>query len=262
MNKVLAPLLVTFPAVVALSLLLPDSVQAQHGAHVHSISNATLAIDRNQIEFNLQSPGANLVGFEHPPRDQAQVDALEQAKARLQSGDWLRFASDADCAVVQLELETPGFEPSDGHDHEHHHGHAHDDHDHYDHHTDHAHSDHHLHDEGHEAFDHDHYDHHTDHPHSDHHQQDEDHDLSDHDHYDHHSDHPHSDHHEHDADHKHAEFHLRVRAECGNIEELDWLEFALFEGWTDHREMQLDVLTDRLQQRFELNAEQNRIELD
>ena len=219
MNKVLAPFVVTFHTVFALGLLLPASVSAQHGAHVHSISNATLAIDRNQIEFNLQSPGANLVGFEHPPRDDAQSAALGQAKATLQSGDWLRFASNADCAIVELELETPGFDQQDTHAHDHHD------------HEDHEHADHHAHGDEHDA-------HHEDHDHADH------------------------DHHEHGADHQHAEFHLRVRAECGNIEELDWMEFALFEGWADHREMQLDVLTDRLQQRFELNAEQNRIELD
>ena len=233
MNKVSLPLMLTFPAVVTLGLLLPGSVPAQHGAHVHSISNATLAIDRNQIEFNLQSPGANLVGFEHPPRDEAQTATLEQAKATLQSGDWLRFASNADCTIVELELETPGFGQQDEHDHHDHEHHEHgDDHEH----EDHEHADHHAHGDEYDA-------HHEDHHHADH------------DHHDH-------DHHDHGADHKHAEFHLRVRAECGNIEELDWIEFALFEGWPDHREMQLDVLTDRLQQRFELNAEQNRIELD
>lgn len=237
MNKVSLPLVFAFPAVVTLGLLLPNSVPAQHGAHVHSISNATLAIDRNQIEFNLQSPGANLVGFEHPPRDEDQTAALEQAKAMLQSGDWLRFASNADCAIVELELETPGFKQQDDHEHDHH---------------DHEH---HEHGDGHEH-EHEHHEHADHHAHGDEHDaHQEDHHHADHDHHDH-------DHHEHATDHKHAEFHLRVRAECGNIEELDWIEFALFEGWTDHREMQLDVLTDRLQQRFELTAEQNRVELD
>ncbi|MEM7054411.1 MAG: DUF2796 domain-containing protein [Pseudomonadota bacterium] len=235
-------------AVLLFGLVFSGAVFAQ-GAHVHSTSNATLAIDQNQIEFNLQSPGANLVGFEHSPRDDVQTAMLEQAKATLQSGDWLGFAPRADCAIIELELETPGFEQRDEHDH-HHEGHEHDND-----HANHAHGEHEHHDEDHDHGDHSHADHHAHHDYEEH-----EHDDRHHHHEEDHAGHDHGDHnHEH---HGHAEFHLRVQAECDNIEQLSWIEFALFEGWPDHREMQLDVLTDRIQQRFELSADNQRVELD
>ena len=177
--------------------LLCSGLVFAHGAHVHSSSNATLAIDQNQIEFTMQSPGSNLVGFEHPPRNEDQQSTFEQAVAALESADWVTFEPAAGCDVVAVEVNTPGFRD--------------------------------------EQHDHDHVD----------------------------QEHEHGDHnHDHDHGSKHAEFHLTLRAVCADAANLDWISFALFEGWPDNQEIQLDVLTDRIQQRFVLTADNNRLELN
>ena len=218
MNKVSKVLTIGFP-VLALSALLPvGSAVAQHGPHVHSISNGTLAVDQNQIEFTLQSPGSNLVGFEHPPRNEEQTATFKQAKAVLETGDWVLFDPASGCSIVEIELETPGF---------------------------------------HAAEEHDHHDHNHDHEHAHEHGDDDHHHHADHDHKD---DHEHN--HDHNSGHKHAEFHLRLQAECENIDQLGWITFELFDGWPDNQELKLDVLTDRIQQRFELSADNNRVELN
>jgi len=195
-----------------LLLLLCSSAVFAHGAHVHSISNGTLAIDQNQIEFTFQSPGANMVGFEHPPRNQDQQAAFDLAVTILESAEWITFDSEAGCSDVAVEVNTPGF-----HDEQH---------------------------------DHDHPDH------------EHEHELGDHDH-EHHADHEHGDHnHDHDHGSRHAEIHLTLRAACSEMDRLNWITFDLFDGWSDNQEIQLDVLTDRIQQRFVLTADNNRLELN
>jgi len=46
------------------------------------------------------------------------------------------------------------------------------------------------------------------------------------------------------------------------MDRLNWITFDLFDGWSDNQEIQLDVLTDRIQQRFVLTADNNRLELN
>lgn len=105
------------------------------GAHVHSVAAAQLALEDDRVDLMLQIPGANLVGFEHPPRDEEQSELLASARTRLAAGDWLVFADGAGCAT-DISVDMPGFAAS-GHEHDHshdheddQHGHVHQDHEH------------------------------------------------------------------------------------------------------------------------------------
>ena len=207
-NALLAALLLASPA-------LPAQQELRRGdVHQHSVATGQLAVEAGRLDLSLQFPGANLVGFEHPPRDAAQAEALEAATTRLAAGDWLVLPADAGCRTT-VSVDRPGFAveasmedeagptsafdaPSDPH--------RHDDHDHVNH------------------------------------------DHGDHDHGDHdHADHDHDNH-----DHGHAEFHVVVVADCSNPAALDRLALELFDGWPDNRSIRVDAITATRQWRQEL----------
>lgn len=101
----------------------------RHAAHLHSEARAFLAQDGNRIELQLQAPGANFAGFEHPPRTPAQRTTLDAALETLRAGDWLRTSAGADCSIEELRVEAPGFDieanGNEHHDHDHDHDHDH-----------------------------------------------------------------------------------------------------------------------------------------
>ena len=73
---------------------------ANQDAHVHGEGRVQIAIDGRLIFIALQSPGADIVGFEHAARSSAEKAAVATALSRL--GDPLkimRFDSAADCRV-------------------------------------------------------------------------------------------------------------------------------------------------------------------
>lgn len=104
------------------------------GSHEHSVAQGRLAVESGRLYLMLEIPGANLVGFEHPPRDDAQQRALSDALARLRDGTWLVLPPEAGCDASP-DIEAPGFAPraasghdarGDGHGSDHGHNHDHD----------------------------------------------------------------------------------------------------------------------------------------
>lgn len=113
-----------------------DAEHRRHGAHVHGISALNLALEGDEIEIELDSPAANIVGFEHAPSSADDHAALDKAVARLKDGDTLfRFNDEAGCRMEtatvssamlddQHEAESHTHEDKDEHDHD---AHEHDD---------------------------------------------------------------------------------------------------------------------------------------
>jgi hypothetical protein len=122
-----------------------DHGHREHGAHVHGVASLNVAVDGDKLLIELDSPAANLVGFEHAPRDDAQREAVDKAKAQLADGAAL-FVPDAQagCALESYGVDMALAKHGD-------HGHAHDDEHNHD--ADHAHA--HGEDEAHEAHAHD-----------------------------------------------------------------------------------------------------------
>ena len=86
----------------ALALAIAGPATANQDAHVHGEGQVQIAIDGQLIFVALQSPGADIVGFEHAPRSSAEKAAVATALSRL--GDpmqIMRFDSAADCHVLQ-----------------------------------------------------------------------------------------------------------------------------------------------------------------
>ncbi|MFH4765138.1 zinc uptake protein ZrgA [Vibrio alginolyticus] len=130
----------------------------QHGAHVHGHVEFNIAQDGKDLLVEITAPGADVVGFEHAPKNAQQEQALKQAVATLEDSNAL-FAinSQADCNVEEAYVSHNLSETHEEHDHS---EHDHDDHAHHDH-------------EGHEH--HDHNEHHDKHDHHDDHDEAHDH---------------------------------------------------------------------------------------
>jgi hypothetical protein len=125
----------------------------QHDAHVHGIAALNLALEGKEVHVELESPAANIVGFEHAPSSEADHAALDKAVATLKEGDRLfKFNSDAGCRMEKAEvtsalLDEEHGEHAGGHADDHGHGkkeaHGHDEHQHEEHgHEDHGHEEH------------------------------------------------------------------------------------------------------------------------
>lgn len=149
------------PLVAALSLGLASGAFAQH-AHEHGVADLRVAVEGSTLLVEFESPLANLVGFEHEARTDAERKAMADLEKRLRAGTGLvSLPASAGCSLKDVELEMPGVDEHAHHDHKH------DDHKH-DKHT-HSHGDKKAHDHGHKHDDHKHAhdDHDHDHEHSD-----------------------------------------------------------------------------------------------
>ena len=84
-----------------------DHQHRHHAAHVHGIARLNLAVEDDQVHIELDSPAANIVGFEYAPSSQADQLSLNKAVATLNEGDALfRFNSAASCRLQQVSLES------------------------------------------------------------------------------------------------------------------------------------------------------------
>lgn len=96
----------------------------QHDAHVHGEARLMVAVDKNALAIELQSPAMNIVGFEHKPKNEAQKKAIQDAVAVLsQLADLFGLSAKAGCTVEEIEVDAPyAGEAHKGHKH-----HDHDD---------------------------------------------------------------------------------------------------------------------------------------
>ena len=93
----------------AVGLAIVASTAAAQSAHVHGEGRLNIAIDGKRIFMELESPGADIVGFEHEARSDGEKAAVKQALAQL--GDpmlLMRFEADADCEVRRASAEIEG----------------------------------------------------------------------------------------------------------------------------------------------------------
>lgn len=92
-------------------------------AHEHGAARLDVALDGSTLSLALSTPLDGLLGFERPPRSEAEKRAAEQAVATLRAADQL-FAIDpaAGCTLASVTLESAALKlgaaapaPGDGH---------------------------------------------------------------------------------------------------------------------------------------------------
>ncbi|MEH6552455.1 MAG: DUF2796 domain-containing protein [Pseudomonadales bacterium] len=73
-------------------------------AHLHGTAKLTLALEDNTVEISLESPAANIVGFEHKATSEKHIKAVEEAKASLEAPSLFSF-SGSNCSLKQAEVD-------------------------------------------------------------------------------------------------------------------------------------------------------------
>jgi hypothetical protein len=109
------------PLVAALALGFATGATAQH-AHEHAVADLRVAVEGSTVLVEFESPLANLVGFEHEPRTDAQRKAMADLAKRMRSPKGLvSLPAAAGCTLKEVELELPGVDEHAHHDHKHDH---------------------------------------------------------------------------------------------------------------------------------------------
>jgi len=131
MKKLRPPLQTALLLACALTALPAAAEHREHGAHVHGIGQMNVVLDGNSLAIELDTPAANLLGFEHAPRDAAEEAVLGQAVERLHQAEAVfTLPQAAGCEVETAEvasallghdehghLDTNAHEGETGHEH-------------------------------------------------------------------------------------------------------------------------------------------------
>lgn len=80
-----------------------------HSSHTHGVANLTLASENGVLEIRFDSPAVNLVGFEHRPKTQQQIENIDSAKLLLSAGDAVFGFSGAECRSNSVSIQAHGL---------------------------------------------------------------------------------------------------------------------------------------------------------
>ena len=77
----------------------------EHGAHEHGAATLSFAAGAEGLEIMLESPAANIVGFEHAASTDEDKKKLADAKAKLEAGaDLFSINPEAECTLKTAEV--------------------------------------------------------------------------------------------------------------------------------------------------------------
>ena len=190
---------------VAICGLAPANVAAQH---VHGVIELGIVVEGDTVAVSLHAPLSDVVGFEHAPENDEQLELVRQAAAMLSNaGAMFGLADSADCRISHTAVDGPPYvtqhfgeddagtaESGDGH---------HDTHD--------SHGSETGHDDHADSADHD--------------------DRGDH-----------NDHDDHDSE-QHGEINASYEWECGNVSALESLALRFTEGFAGVETIEIQILT-------------------
>ena len=95
----------SLPGLVIAMVIATPAATAQ-SAHVHGRGQVDIAIENDRVYLALASPGADIVGFEHAPRNAKQKAAVAAALGKFGNpAELLRFTPAADCRVIRASAE-------------------------------------------------------------------------------------------------------------------------------------------------------------
>ncbi len=189
----------------------------QHDAHVHGHVEFNIAQDGQDLLVEITAPGADVVGFEHAPKTDAEKSAIADATAKLNNvNSILTIPAAANCKLVEAHIENT-LEKGEHHDEHDHHG-EHKDHD-----------------------DHKGHDHHDDHKGHD-----------EHEHHDEHKDHDHD--HDHDHHDGHGEFSVQYQFSCEDVAKVSQIDTQWFTHFPATEKVSVNLLTDSAQSATELTS--------
>jgi len=83
-------------------------------AHAHGTAELFIVLQGNELEIEMHSPAANLLGFEHKPRNDEQRAQVENLKIKLESADELFEINSATCQISDQELDLGNLAAENG----------------------------------------------------------------------------------------------------------------------------------------------------
>ena len=196
----------------------------EHEAHQHGIGEMNIAVVGEAVQIELLIPAANVVGFEHEPRNQnerAQIAAAKKEFSKPATVVTLPVA--AKCTVTDSDVDL-GPDEEQGHDK---HAHSHDNHE--------------KHKKGHGKHD--------------------DHDKHAHGHDKHGHDEHEKGHGKHDEE-AHSSLHAEYAFRCKNPKALTEMMFPVFKHLRNAERLDVQLVTDKRQDRVRLTPKQVKISLD
>lgn len=98
--------------------ILPEQ-NASLDAHVHGLSELTIAAEGNSLAIQLTSPAMNLVGFEHRASTSKDIATVENAALILHPHDALFLLSGADCKHINMSIDLSKLIDTDDHEYAH-----------------------------------------------------------------------------------------------------------------------------------------------
>ena len=101
-------------------------------AHVHGLSELTIAMEGDSLEIQFESPAMNLIGFEHKATSNKDIATVKKAESILSQPESLFLLSGANCQQIKTTVDISSL--IEEHDH---HAEPHKDHDDHDDHKDH-----------------------------------------------------------------------------------------------------------------------------
>jgi hypothetical protein len=78
-------------------------------AHVHGLSEMTMAIEGGILDIQLISPTINLFGFEHKASNKKEVSVVNNAKALLSNTAVLFSFSGGGCTLINTAIDVSGL---------------------------------------------------------------------------------------------------------------------------------------------------------
>jgi hypothetical protein len=100
-------------------------------AHVHGLSELTIAMEGDSLEIQFESPAMNLIGFEHKATSNKDIATVKKAESILSQPESLFLLSGANCQQIKTNVDISSL--IEEHDHHAESHKDHDDHDHDDH---------------------------------------------------------------------------------------------------------------------------------
>ncbi len=231
-----------FSTALSLTILTAGAAHTQTrelDAHQHGHGALNIAFEGASVAMELEVPGADIVGFEHPAESDADRALIDAAIAQLAKPlELFAMPAAAGCTVTEANVALLGEDDHDEHGDDH--KDEHDD-DLKDEHAD------------------DHKDEHDD-DHKDEHADDHK-DEHDDDHNDEHADDHKDEHADEEGEEGHNEFHAEYALTCADPSAIDAIEFVYFERFPNAAELDIQLISDKGAKGFEVERDEPRLDL-
>ena len=227
MKNKLILLISLFPITIFLSTTVHSNTERQLDSHDHGVANLNLVIEETKIAISFESPAVNLVGFETAPTTETEQAQIEKVKMQLgEITNLLNISESADCKAVDISVNWQ--QVSSGH-------------------------------QEHEEHEEDEHEEHAEHEH----EEDEHEEHAEHEHEeDEHEEH--AEHEEHEEDEHeaiHAEFSGEYLIECGQIDNVEIIEIALFNLYPSLESILLRAILPTGQTKLTLTPDNNQFSI-